>query len=355
MLKKSIYWLILCNLIINGQCCYAANIFDITINNYGTADSTLIAAIDQATLLAENEVLKKIPNSDQQEFFQSMGNASSFAGKDLNNDIINTIPLAMISVGAGGAIDLNKKTLNDLKDSNGDTDWSNAPGVGAQLSLTMGFAGKFMPKKHFRQERWALFLNYFPIAYSKEDIHLKLRTGGFHLRYEFWKGKEVLPWGFFSLEPAFLTFGYEYNHLEGYFEEQFAVRKTYDSANAAFDATGRIDLQVTTHSFPLTLSSGIRLLHLFTLYGGLGADMNSGYAKGKGSLTNSNVTITHAGGTATGTASLDLGQEAKPTFVFTRYFLGAQINLWKFKVFAQGQKEMSRNLYGAQAGLKFIF
>jgi len=157
------------------------------------------------------------------------------------------------------------------------------------------------------------------------------------------------------LEPVYLTFGYEYNKISGRFSE--AVTETYTSSGVTgtFTGTGVIALDVTTHSFPLSISSGMTFLYLVTVYGGLGLDIHQGTAKGEGTLENSNLTITQGGSSATGTASLDLGDKNEPSFLLSRAFVGAQVNLWNFKIFAQAQKTFDRNLYGAQVGLKYFF
>lgn len=334
---------------------HAVQIFDITITDYNTLAGQA-ALVDAAVAALENEVRANLPDADQGEFFQSMSNASVLAGKDLSNDPINNIDYAMVFLGAGAGLDLNQKTFDDIKDSDGDIDINNAPGVGVQLGFGIGTHGKFLPKKYFDGEKWSFFINYLPFNYEKDDLSLKLRTGGLHFRYRLLNGYDVIRWKMFRLEPVFLTFGYEFNKLKGHFSDDISEQGSSGGVSATFTGTGVIDLDVTTHSFPLSISSGITLLYLVTVYGGLGLDLNQGKAEGLGELQNSNLTISDGGGnTAFGTARLQLGDSDGPSSILTRAFAGAQINIWNLKVFVQGQKTFSRNAYSGQFGLKYFF
>lgn len=332
----------------------AGKIFDITITDPGTLNTTLL---EEAIVLVENEVLNKIPNTDRTTFFNSMANANAMAGKDLGTDPINKIDYAMVVLGAGAAIDLDDKNFKDLKDSTGDYDYSSAPGAGIQLGLGLGTNGKYLPKKYFKGEKWSTFVNFMPYKYDKDDLLIKIMSAGAHMRYQISKEREVIGWSMLTLEPVFLSFGLEFSRLQIKYAKDFNISQSVSgtSYSASFNATGNLDVTTSTYSIPFEISSGIRLLYLVTLYGGLGVDINTGNSKGTGSLTNSAVSITDGSSTATGTASLNLGEDGEPKVLFSRGFLGLQFNLWNFKIFAQGQKTFGRNLYGVQTGLKYFF
>lgn len=345
--------LIMMQIFILGQSLYAGQIFNITMSSYGTLDPDAVEAV--VTEL-ENKVMTNLPNTDQSEFFESMANASAMAGKDLANDPINPIDYAMVVLGVGAGVDLNQKEYDDIKDSSGDVDLNKAPGIGVQLGLGLGTHGKFLPKKYFNGERWSFFINYFPYNYEKDDLSIKIRTGGLHMRYRVLNGHDVIRWKMLRLEPVYLTFGYEYNKISGRISEAVSEDYTSDgNITGTFTGTGVINLDVTTHSFPLSISSGMTFLYILTVYGGLGIDIHQGAASGQGNLENSSLTITQGAGSATGTANLDLGDKNNPSLLLSRAFVGAQVNLWNFKIFAQGQKTFDRNLYGVQAGLKYFF
>lgn len=349
---KFLIHLMMIQILILGQSLHANQIFNITINDYDGMDE---ATVDTLVSELETKVLNNLPNTDQGELFEAMGNASVMAGKDLANDPINHIDYAMVFLGVGAGVDLNKKEYDDIKDSDGDIDIDKAPGIGVQLAFGIGTHGKFLPKKYFNGERWSFFINYLPFNYEKDDITLKTRTGGVHLRYRVLGGYDLVRWKMLRFEPVYLTFGYEFNKLKGRFTDEINVEETNSGIEGRFTGTGVIELDVTTHSFPLSISSGMTFLYILTVYGGLGIDISQGTAQGSGDLQNSSLTITQGGSTATGTATLNLGEKNNPTFLLSRAFVGAQINLWNFKVFVQGQKTFDRNLYGAQAGLKYFF
>lgn len=331
---------------------FASKIFNISISNYGSLNHNLV---DRVISAVEQQVLDKIPDTDRSEFFNNMSNASAIAGKDLGYDPINHIDFALITLGVGAGLDLNKKNFSELKNSSGNYDLNSAPGIGAQLGLGLGVKGTFLPKKKFDGEKWDLFLNYMPYNYHKDDVAIKMRSGGLHFRYQLWQGKKVLPWNMFSLLPVYLGFGYEYNKLSGSYSQKFNISKRIQTYSATFDATANLNLDIATHSFPLEISSGFQLLYLLSIYGGLGMDLNRGHGTGSGDLSSSTVIISDGTTAARGTATLGLGDEGKPKSMWTRYFAGVQLNLWKAMLFVQGEKAFGRHLYGAQAGLKISF
>ncbi len=202
--------IILMQLLILGQSLNAGQIFNITISDYGGLSN---AVVDSVVTELENEVMTNLPNANQGEFFQNMANASAMAGKDLANDPINSIDYAMVVLGVGAGVDLNKSDYDDIKDSNGDVDLNKAPGIGVQLGFGIGTHGKFLPKKYFNGEKWSFFINYLPYNYEKDDLNIKIRTGGLHLRYRLLNGYDVVRWKMLRLEPVYLIFGYEYTCL----------------------------------------------------------------------------------------------------------------------------------------------
>lgn len=343
---------ILLHALLLGQCVYAQKIFDITITDYGNLNQTIVDAL---ILQVETEALTKIPNVDQSKFFSSMANASAMATKTLGSDPINEFEYAMIGLGVGAGLDLDDKNFDDMKDANGDYDFDSAPGAGVAGAFTIGSSGRFIKSKRFDMKKWAFFLNYFPYNYEKDDVEIKIRTTGLHARYQLWEGKEVLPWNMFNLMPVYVTFGYDHNKLTAKYTDVFNISKLQSSYSATFNATGVIDVDVTTVSLPLEISSGLQIGYLLTLYGGLGMDLNFGEGQGNASLTNSAVTLSDGTNTATGTASLSLGDNGDPKNFFSRYFAGVQFNLWRLKVYAQAEKTFGRNLYNAQAGIRMIF
>ena len=326
--------------------------FSINISDYDGLNQTIV---DQLVDQVETEVNAELPNTDRGEFFGSMANASQMAGKDLGYDPVNPIQNLSVNVGAGAAIDLNKKNFNDIKDANGDVDYNNAPGVGVQGAVTLGLRPFFLPEKKFVKEKWDLFLHFFRYSYEKTDYDAKTTAAGFHGRYRLHPGKEWARWSLLDWTPVYVGFGMEYSNLSGSFRDTFSESVNDSGISGTFNAVGTINVDVTTYSFPLQISTGIRFLHFFHLYGGLGVDFTTGKATGSASLSNSSISLTDGVDTATGTASLDIGTSGKPEFFTSRAMAGFQLHLWKLKIFVQGQKTFGRNLYGAQLGLRAVF
>jgi hypothetical protein len=111
-----------------------------------------------------------------------------------------------------------------------------------------------------------------------------------------------------------------------------------DSApvSLASDVNGNLvfELQQTTWSVPLEVTTSLRLLSLITIYGGLGMDWQLG---GGSDLTLSmqNASVT-SNGASLGTVTIDATGHAKPSAARLREIIGVQLGIFDFvRLFVQ--------------------
>jgi hypothetical protein len=107
--------------------------------------------------------------------------------------------------------------------------------------------------------------------------------------------------------------------------------------SGAASGSAVFNLNMSTKSIPLEVTTSLRLLTLFTLYGGAGFD----WQLGGGSTMDLDVSadlVGHAPGLANaplGTAHAHATVHADPSSAKIRAILGAQVNLWLIRLFAQ--------------------
>ena len=112
------------------------------------------------------------------------------------------------------------------------------------------------------------------------------------------------------------------------------TRQPFDqpNANLTVDSTGTFNFKSNALTVPIELTTGFRLIELFSFYGGLGFD----FTEGKAYLdANLNGTMKTPDGTSVGTVTIS-GTASNTASPGNFYALaGLQINLWALKIFSQ--------------------
>lgn len=336
-----------------------AQLFRIKVTDYGDlgGNATVKAAFDAEIAKAEADINKDLPSSDTQRLMQGMADSSVAAGKGVGSDYASGMQVMLLGVGVGAGADLEK-------DKNSKSDLS---GVGVQTGIILGLNLGFMDTQRILgldTDRLNVFFS--GMSYSldqklgdgdKDQINAKLSSYGIHFSYDWIKGSpsKLFGWGGVKLHT-----GYEYNSSKFAFTS--TINETVDVSAGGETVSGTItgkpkaEIEVTTHSIPIEISTSLRFLYLFSLYGGLGADFNMGQAKGSGALNADPTTLTYSGGNdPTVQASANIDGKGDVTSVFGRAFAGVQINLPYIRVFVQGNKVLNNEVVSATAGLRFVY
>lgn len=338
----------------------SAQIFDLTFTPSAGVPDVVTAAINAEIQTAENEINDGLPNaSNPDRLMEGMANSSVMAGKGIGSDYASNMSVLLLGAGVGVGADLEKN-------EEADTDLS---GVGVQGGLILGTNLAWMDTKSILgldTDKLNVYVNFFTYSTEKvtgdTDASVDMSSYGMHFSYNLVKpkGNVLLGWGGVKVH-----WGYEYNKTNLKFNSSINQEIANTTAGGNYQSTVTASpfasIDVATHSIPLEISSSVQLLYFVSLYGGLGADYNSGSATGKGDLNSTPSTLNCTGvcpggansGTITTSANIDGKGKALP--ITTRGFAGVQLNLPFIRVFGQVDKAFGNELIGATAGVRLVF
>lgn len=281
-------------------------------------------------------------------------NSSILASKGLGTDYVNDPKKFTLSLGLGAAWDAEKNV--GLKDE--------ISGAAASSALTFGYR---------MNEKLMGFVSFGTLKHNQsfpgKDVDLagdiQGSHFGLHLRYDLIekKGSEWLGWGGLKLSG-----GYEFNQNRVKLKTTLDELLELDTGGQGI-LEGRLighpeyQVKTTTHSFPLELSSSLLFLKIFSLYGGMGADLNFGSSVGKGKLNGDVTTLACTSGVCVGETVLPQVQaqanydsrSTVKTLTF-RAFGGLQLDLpFGLHAFGQVEKILGTEVSGVSAGLKYTY
>jgi len=186
--------------------------------------------------------------------------------------------------------------------------------------------------------RLTLFGNGFYQGASTDKLNGTITSVGAHAQYRIIspqvdKGAAVIA-RWLGLD---LTAGVEYTRWK---LGATNIKNTYQlagdggqSATVNVDSTGNFDLATNAVTVPVELTTGVRLAYIASLYIGAGFDFTVGKSEVTGNL---NGDILSEGGDNIGTVALTANGSSSGSPAAGRILAGAQLNLWKLKVFVQG-------------------
>ena len=338
-----------------------AQLFKIKVVDYGGlsgAPQALIDAFEAELAKAQADINKDLPSAAPNRLMEGMANSSVIAGKGIGSDYASGMQVAIIGAGVGVGADLEKD-----KESKSDLS-----GAGIQGGLMIGFNLGFLDaEKILGLDTNRLNVYFNGIAYNheqklgkndKDTVEADLKSFGVHFSYDWVKGNgsKLFGWGGIKLHT-----GYEYNKSSYTFTS--SINETVNVSNSGQTISGtitgrpRAQIDVTTHSIPVEISSSVQFLYLLSLYGGLGADFNFGEAKGSGALNADPTTLNYSGGGGDPVVQADANIDGtgKVTGVWARAFAGVQVNLPFTRIFVQADKPFGNDIVGATAGVRFVY
>jgi hypothetical protein len=311
----------------------------------------------------QDDINKDLPGAGSNDrLMEGMANSSVMAGKGIGTDYASGMKVWIVGAAIGAGADLTKS--KDPK--------SDLSGVGVQPAIMVGTNLGWMDSETILgldTDKLNLFVNFMSYNLNQKsgdtDIAAKMQSLGVHASYD-WvraRGNSFFGWGGIKV-----TTGYEHNSTKLNFTSKINQKLDASTGGVTYQsnilAAPSALINVGTSTIPLNISSSVRFLYFVSLYGGLGADYNMGTATGKGNLNSTPATVTCSptapstcpGGTA-GTintsANIDGSGKVNP-FLF-RGFAGVQFNLPFIRIFVQGDKDLSSNLVGATAGVRFVY
>lgn len=329
---------------------------DVNVRDYGWLTSFQPAkdALDFYLQGVEDEINEEQPILDPSRVNYGTANSSVLSAKGLGTDYVNDPKRYSISLGIGAAWDNEKD--EGIKDE--------ISGAAAASALTVGyrFDQKLMGFISFGTLRHA---QNFPgrdidIAGDIDGAHF-----GAHVRYDLVekRGTDFFGWGGVKIHT-----GYEFNVNEVELTTTLNEKVSVDTGGQGLlegTLTGNPEYQVktTTHSFPLEISTNVLFLNIFSLYSGLGADLNFGQSVGKGRVEGDFSTLACTSGICVGETVLPQ-LEAKANFdsrstvrtLTFRAFGGLQLDLpLGLHAFGQVEQMLGTKVIGVTTGLRYSY
>jgi hypothetical protein len=347
-----------------------AQLFRINILNEGALDPAVASALRTALDSAEADINKDFPSAGTpKRLMEGLANSSVMSGKGVGSDYASRMEVALIGVGVGVGADMEKDKSSG----------SELSGIGLQGGLILGTnlgwisSGKILG---LEAKRLNVYANFFKYSHdqkmgdaNKDTLEADLGSLGFHVSYDLIRpsGRSLMRWGGVKLHT-----GFEKNTTELTFKTTINETVSGDlggGATVGGPVTGSptANIDVATTSIPLEISTNVQFLYFLSLYGGFGADMNFGQAKGGAALNANPTTLscnpdqTGGAGTCVGgvdpqvQAEANIDSTGKVASFLTRAFAGVQINLPYTNIFVQADKSLGNDLIGATAGLRFVY
>jgi hypothetical protein len=262
-------------------------------------------------------------------FLRTFSNATSFSNRGTGVDYASNSERGILGIGANVAI------ATDLE--------GDVPAVGAAANITV-MGG--LNLKAWGYPQLTVYGNTFWRSAESEHLAGSIASVGAHVQYKMftptrgWK-RLVVQWG-----GVDFTTGLEVAHwslgLRGQLSTTFDVPSAGGETMATIGAQsgGRFDLSSTTATVPVEVTTSLRLFYFASLYAGLGVAAQVGSSSVDvgvdGSLTGSR----DGGEVETiGAVSANGSSSQGPSLAGWHMILGAQVNLWRLKIFVQGTVE----------------
>ena len=342
-----------------------AQVFKIRVIDYDGIDSVpaLKSILDNRLQTLEDKVNDRLPGGSQGRIMQGMANTNVMVGKNISSDYSSGMEVWLLGASVSGAVDLEKNRSSEIS------------GAGVAPGLTVGAnLGRFGVERFAGLEgkRLNTYFNFLRFSFDQKlyerdgveaDGKVNSSTLGFRMRYDWLdgKGSKYFGWGGVKLHWGYQFTRTEYT-VKGTFDRVVAVSNTDGQINGTVTGQPKFEIDVETHSIPLEISSEVHLLYFLTAFGGLGADLSIGKAKGKG-VSNADVSplLCTGGGFCGGGRLLqiqlqaDLDAERKVYQTLYRGFLGLQLNLPYINIYGMVDKGIGTDLVGATAGIRFVY
>jgi hypothetical protein len=292
----------------------------------------------------KGEVDDAYSTGDIDGFLRSFSDATSFSARGIGVDYASTpvgfmVGLAM-NVAAAGSDDLRN-------------DDSPTAGVAANFALMLG-----MNLKQWELPKWTIFANGFYQSAATDDLDGNLLSLGAHLQYRLIQptqhagGGAAVRWLGISLTSGFEFTRWKLGASGGdVLDSELDVQGNTDASTTLnLDQTGRFDLKTDAFTVPFEISTGFRIALFLSIYGGAGIDITGGKTTLDTSLTG---TMTTEDNRNVGTVAITADGSNSGSPATGRLFAGAQLNLWKLKIFVQAN--VSQTPAASVAfGLRFV-
>ncbi len=294
-----------------------------------TPEGRLIAASqgktpEQLAADIKAEIDDAYQTNDVPGYLRAFTDATAFSQRGLAVDYVSVPSSFIIGIGGNAAV-----ASKDLLEENRPTAGV-APNLGFMLGANLAELG--LP-------RWTLYANGFYSPVSTDRLSGHLTSAGAHLQVKLIKpAREGGAASGLRWTGLDVTSGIEYTRwtLEATdsLTNTFTIGTGLSAVPMTMESTGRLQLTSNAVTIPVEASTGFRLLGLLSLYAGGGIDFTAGESTVDASLTG-NIRTTDTN-TDVGNAQISASGDNTGSPAAMRVLLGVQVNLWKLKIFVQG-------------------
>jgi hypothetical protein len=294
----------------------------------------------------ETKVTGALQLSEVQRFLRSFANASSFSSRGIGVDYASNSERYVLGFAANIAVSA---------DLGGDDD---VPTVGVAPNFTLMGGVNLRRWKH---PELTLFGNLFHYDADSGALHGGITSLGLHAQYKLFTPTSGVARHFARWGGLDLTGGVELARwdlgLGGDLSQSFDVG-TEGGASSEITAAvgGRFDLGATTVTMPIEVTTNVRLLYVLGLYAGAGLDVQVGAAEISAG-TSGSLRATRPGSPemieTIGEVSASAQGSNSPSALGYHLLFGAQLNLWRLKIFAQASVQPISDISVA-AGMRVV-
>lgn len=351
-MNTSLIFLSLCLVTLSAH----SQVITLRTTDYGfmTSFPALQSIFDDYLKNQQDLINEEQPIKDPQRLVKGVADSVSVSSRGMGTDYVTQMKEYMIGVSIGAAADLDRGAAIEGVES----------GLGGAAGLVVG-------KK--LNDRWNIYANVGGLSHAqtfqgilntKLEADITTFNTGIHLRYDLIPGSGDRWFGWGGVKTHF---GYEYNYNELSFVNDLNEDINVDLGGQA-TLQGRLkgnpqyNITTKTHSVPLEFSTDLKFWKYFSLFGGLGADLNFGKAEGHGDVkakvtsplqcvsglcTNLNLPKIEAVG--------NLDESENVELLTTRGFGGLQLNFGQFSAYGMVNKTFGGKILGVTLGSKIVF
>lgn len=254
-------------------------------------------------------------------FIRSFADATAFSMRGLGVDYASDPNSLILGVGLNVAIAASEQVNATERPTAG-----LAPNIGFMAGYNLGSQG--LP-------RWTIFGNGFYRKGSTDDLRGGILSAGAHVQYRVFEPQrdvgvatKALRWTGIDV-----TGGIEFTRWSFGVDDQITTDLgDFAGTSVILDSTGTFDLSSTAVTVPVEGTTGVRIALLVSLYVGAAID----FTLGSGTLdTNLSGVMVTSDNRNIGTTTITGGGEESASPLAYRILAGAQLNLWKLKIYAQ--------------------
>lgn len=262
--------------------------------------------------------------SDVDAYIRSFADATAFSMRGLGVDYASDPDSLILGIGANFAVAAAEQVNATERPTSG---------LAANIAFMAGYnlSGQGAP-------RWTVFANGFYRNGSTSSLRGGILSAGLHAQYRLvdpqrddrattkalrWIGIDVTG----GLELTRWSLGVNDDIVT-----ELGIAGASGAGRVILDSTGTFDMRSTAATIPLEITTGVRIALLVSVYVGGALD----FTAGSGTLdANLGGTLYAGDGTMIGASTITGGGARSASPFAARVLAGAQLNVWKLKLYAQ--------------------